>query len=293
MEKITIFKDFINHKKASEIKPGTIKFYMSHCHHFELFLKDRYNLKAVEELTEDMAADYILWNKKNVSASTINKRINILLKNLLRFYKLDSKFKQVMSFKKMTELGLSYEPVDKKVLIDILNYLETIRVEVYNGLMRKTAVILLAYTGVRLNELVTIEINNIDLEKRTILLTTTKSGRARLAFIHDDAIPIIKMAIDDAVKKKRKLLLWNNSSNKPMTTRAVTYFLDKIKKDLDLERLHPHMFRHFFASNLLQNGVDLKVTMDLMGHTNLSTTQKYLHSSAEYRKNSYLSKFKV
>lgn len=64
-----------------------------------------------------------------------------------------------------------------------------------------------------------------------------------------------------------------------------------IKSHLKIRKLHPHMFRHTYATKLLQLGVDIKTVMDLMGHNNLSTTQRYQHSSKEHAKKTYLEKY--
>ncbi|CCV63770.1 predicted integrase [Alteracholeplasma palmae J233] len=242
---------------------------------------------------QDMALDYIIWNKENVSASTVNKRIVIVLKSIITHYNLDSNFSKVMQFKKMKELGLSYGTIENNILRKILKYTLSLPDNKRNGLMKKTAVVLLTYTGVRMNELINIEVKNIDFEKRELLLTTTKNGKARKTYIHDDAISILKKAVDDAIGKRRKLLLWNNTFNKPMTQKAVTYFIESLKIKFNLDKLHPHMFRHYFGTTLLDNGVNIKVVQELMDHKNLSTTQKYLHVNDRKKKELYLNNFKI
>jgi integrase/recombinase XerC len=77
-------------------------------------------------------------------------------------------------------------------------------------------------------------------------------------------------------------VLFVSQQGKPITSRAIEKICEKSGEDAGLNmRLHPHMLRHSFATHLLDNGADLRVVQELLGHENLSTTQIYTHVTSD------------
>ena len=83
-------------------------------------------------------------------------------------------------------------------------------------------------------------------------------------------------------------VLFVNQRGQPLTSRGVQYLMQRQCDRCSLSiRVHPHMFRHSFATHLLDNGADIRVVQELLGHATLSTTQIYMHVSRERLRKAY------
>ena len=161
---------------------------------------------------------------------------------------------------------------------------------------RDQAILELLYgSGIRVAELVNITRQDIDFRNRTIMILG-KGKKERL-------VPISKtclVSMQNYEKNLRPILLCKNqdeynvenfflnAKGKKLTTRGVEYIL----KDVETKTgcffdLHPHLFRHTFATHLLENGADLRVIQELLGHESLNATQVYTHVTTQAMKHQY------
>ena len=149
-------------------------------------------------------------------------------------------------------------------------------------------------TGVRVSELCSLEIDDIDYVNKQVIVLG-KGSKERYLPLHE----LIIESLDDYVSSARIELQARNKaeiSNKlflnhhggELSPRGVRVILEKIVKNAS-ESFHisPHMLRHSFASHLLNNGADLVTVQELLGHENLSTTQIYTHISMQHMKEVY------
>lgn len=135
-------------------------------------------------------------------------------------------------------------------------------------------------SGLRLSELVNIHISDIDVSEQT-LKVLGKGNKFRIVPIGRKAIEALNLWILQRNKLNKILdseLLFLNQHGKKLTARAIQYRLKFwAQKNNIPENIHPHLLRHSFASHVLQSSQDLRAVQELLGHSNISTTQIYTH----------------
>ena len=163
---------------------------------------------------------------------------------------------------------------------------------------------LLYYCGLRAAELVKLNVQDINFRNRVVRVMG-KGRKERLVPFTDECKDAVQKYIDNSRKvllsKKKiptaKLFISDHGQveldKEPvMTTRGLEYILDQIEeKTGTFVGLHPHILRHSFATHLLENGADLRVIQELLGHASINATQVYTHVSAEAMKQTYIDAF--
>jgi site-specific recombinase XerD len=154
---------------------------------------------------------------------------------------------------------------------------------------RDAAVMELFYsTGIRLAELASLNVDDVDLFTET-LRVTGKGNKQRVCPVGSHALDALQRYRHQAqVPAAGPLFL--SKLRRRISTRAVSDILRKYLEKSDIPvRASPHKLRHSFATHLLDNGADLRSVQALLGHASLSTTQVYTHVSTERMKSVYQS----
>ena len=134
-------------------------------------------------------------------------------------------------------------------------------------------------SGLRLSELVDLDIESIDLQESS-LRATGKGNKTRILPIGEKAADALKTWLQRRVEmadlEEQALFVSNRGTR--ISTRSVQQRLDYWRKKQGLEQhIHPHKLRHSFASHILESSGDLRAVQELLGHTDISTTQIYTH----------------
>ena len=160
------------------------------------------------------------------------------------------------------------------------------------SVLDKAVLELLYAAGLRVSELADIQLNNIDLNAR-YLRCTGKGSKERIVPIGKKACLSIKKYL---VEREYILKKYNIKSKycfikengKKLTRQDVYVFINSIGKNINKD-ISPHTIRHSFATHLLENGADLRIVQELLGHSDVSTTQLYTHISKKRLKDIYFS----
>lgn len=138
--------------------------------------------------------------------------------------------------------------------------------------------------GLRVTELVSLPVSVIQREGQTLrnyLLVKGKGGKERIAPLNKAAIAKLLeyLKVREDSPGNSPWLFSGSSPSKHLTRQGFHKMLKRIalKADLDPARVHPHVIRHSFATHLLNSGVDLRVLQELLGHSDISTTEIYTH----------------
>lgn len=156
---------------------------------------------------------------------------------------------------------------------------------------RNKAILELLYSsGLRISELTSLELSNIDLDE-CLVRVMGKGSKERIVPLGDYAIEALK----EYIYFYRPMLNKNNSSYIFLNNRGgilSRQFIFKVIKEECIKKgirknVSPHTLRHTFATHLLKNGADLRIIQELLGHENLSTTQIYTHLTNDKLKHDY------
>lgn len=144
-------------------------------------------------------------------------------------------------------------------------------------------------TGIRVSELVGLDVGNID-QIGGVVKVYGKGKKERIVPIGDRALQAIRSYLNrrgyEETKETKALFL--KESGGRITDRGVRRIIEKyIRRTSIKENISPHTLRHSFATHLLDRGADLRSVQELLGHVNLSTTQIYTHITTERLKSAY------
>ena len=144
-------------------------------------------------------------------------------------------------------------------------------------------------SGLRVSELCALDIDSINAKSNAVTVMG-KGSKERRVPVSEPTIDAIKLwmkarreVVVDGDPKSDVVALFVNSRGKRLGTRDVRRILDA----RSLAPTHPHALRHTFATHLLDNGADLRAVQELLGHSDVATTQRYTHVSKERLKSVY------
>ena len=251
---------------------------------FCVFIKN----KKITEITRKDIQNYLNDLSKNQNPRSISRNISTL-KSFYKYLKLN----KVVKINLMDQIN---NPKTKKSLPKVLsedeiNCLLDIDLKSDFDFRNKAMLELMYSSGLRVSELINLNISDIDLENDTVKIFG-KGSKERIIPLNDYA----KEALKEYVVVHRKelfkhgennYLFLNNHGNK-MTRQGFFKILKKLANEKKIKtEFSPHTLRHSFATHLLKYGADLRSIQELLGHSDISSTQIYTHVTNEKLENDY------
>jgi integrase/recombinase XerC len=269
-----------NEKKAS---PHTISNYERDLRQWITFLSKKYpeclenNQLVPERVGVDMIRDWLANLFEKNQASSIARKlaaVRSLYRFLTRRYDLKNDPSRQVSSPKQPKKIPVFLGVDEMV-----HLLDSIKTTNWIGLRNRAIVELLYSSGLRVSELVNLSLMDIDLEEQ-VMRVKGKGNKERLLPFGATANEALKnyLIARQAKAVPGEEAVFVNKFGKRLTTRSIERLIERLKQSAGLVgRITPHTLRHSFATHMLDGGADLRSIQELLGHANLSTTQKYTH----------------
>ena len=244
--------------------------------------------KVLNDIKDKDIEDYLIYLNKNFKAKSVARNISCL-KAFYKFLIIEGNIKK-------NPIDIITIPKSPKTLPKVLSEEEVNKLLNFNLITpydyRNKAMLELMYSsGLRVSELINLNVNDIDL-KDDIVKVYGKGSKERIVPIGEIASQYIKIYLNDyrsaLIKKKATNYLFLNSRGDKISRQAVF----KIIKNIALKQkintnFSPHTLRHSFATHLLKYGADLRSIQELLGHSDISSTQIYTHISNEKLKENY------
>ncbi len=220
-----------------------------------------------EEVNED---DIKLFLSEKISDENLSSKSISLIKSALLFYYneiLGRKFEiKTPKIKKTTPIVLTKEEI--QLIFDSISNI-------------KYKLILKLYysSGLRLSEAINLRKKDLDFNENIIWIRDGKGGKDRMSILSKSLSEELK---EFSKYKNSNDFLFVNKKGDPLNPRSIQLALEKVKHKLNIGKdFHVHTLRHSFATHLLENGVDIRKIQELLGHSDLSTTQIYTKISNE------------
>lgn len=276
-------------KNASE---HTITSYTADINSFMLFARQQGWTDNFSSINQLLIRSYLADMKKHeYSRRTIARRM-AALRSLFRFLCREN----TIEFNPFTAVHTPKLEKRLPVFLDEaeINELFLLPKQTSLGLRDSVVLELLYATGVRVSELIGLQLKDIDFDRRLILVYG-KGAKERIVPFGTKALEALSVYLSRSrpqlVAKNRTGAhqnLFVNNKGGPLTDRSVRRIVDKYVDQLAIEKhISPHTIRHTFATHLLDHGADLRSVQELLGHVSLSTTQLYTHISKEKLKSVY------
>ncbi len=282
MEEISLFCNYLLIDK--KYSSNTIASYKR-----DLLKLDSFLNKDIKKITEDDIKKYLKYlTESKESKKTIARNISAL-RSFYKFLMIEKIVKnnpmeniELPRLNKALPKTLDEEDIDKLLdinLVDAFSY-------------RNKAMLELMYaTGLRVSELTNLKVHDVDFDM-ALLRTMGKGSKERIIPIGDYALEYLKKYLleyrSTMLKKEYNDYLFLNNHGKQMTRQGFFKILQKLAAEKGIDKdFSPHTLRHSFATHLLNHGADLRSIQELLGHSDIATTQIYTHVSNRQLRENY------
>ncbi|WP_274458589.1 site-specific tyrosine recombinase XerD [Fructobacillus sp. CRL 2054] len=262
------------------LSQNTVKAYQQDLTTFTKFLEEQ--KKSVQQVDHVLVLTFLNQLRAKGRANTSVARMVTTLRKCFAYLKKEGivahdPMQNIKPPKKAQHLPavLTIEEVDR--LLDVPDLTKTL------GIRNKAMLELMYATGLRVSELVNLTLANLHLDL-ALIQTIGKGDKERIIPVGEVAVDWLKTYLRDSrpklLKDQKADQIFLNDHGRPISRQGVWQLIKKLVKEAGIEKdVSPHTLRHSFATHILENGADLRIVQELLGHSDISTTQIYTHIS--------------
>lgn len=285
------FSEFLEYYAYQLKKSGnTVSAYSMDINDFLNFLTSHLgfviDIEDLNNLTASELRAYLSHiNNLNLTKTSINRKLSAI-RSFIRFL-IKNKYidnTNLLLLKTQKVSSVLPRAIEEEFIIKIIDLSFSLEKKEWLKFRNKALVSILYGCGLRISECLSLNLNDIPSSQDTnYLIIKGKGNKERLvpllAYVYQNIQDYIKTIPNHLISKHNKeaIPLFFGEKGERLVARVVQRLICKIRLELNLqENFTPHAFRHSYATHLLNNGVDLRTLQELLGHTSLNATQRYL-----------------
>lgn len=289
------YKDFIEDRKTY-VSDKTLEFYTDNISKFVAFCHDNYAAVYMAELPDSVLKDYVLYlrTKKKFEGHPFTPESDKAIKNSsVRTY--TRAVKSFLNFCKQEHYIEDYKKVkmprnDARQIIplyaeEVEKIDQTFKINTMMGLRDFCIVHLMLDAGFRSQEVINLKIQDVLFDKDALLVVNSKGSVSRIVIM----CPLLKSRLSRYIYLYRygsaptDAVFIQIKTKEPINENVIKQFFARLKKKSCIDRLHPHLLRHTFATSYVMGGGNLEMLRILLGHSDYDVTKNYLHLANQYQ----------
>lgn len=287
---LNIYKQFLEYEEGRS--KNTVLSYMNDLNKFSMFLA-RKKIKQFRDVNEADIEEFLIFLAEELDISS-NSRARYL-SSLRSFYdylrrnnKVRSSPAHNIDMPKVIRAIPEVLNVDDVELILAQPEVDADNIKRRRAAIRDRAILEMFYaTGMRCTELIELKVNSVNLEEEVVRVIG-KGNKERLIPIGIDALDWLEEYLDIRPRFAQEDsgdVLFLNQRGSRFSRMGIWKIIQKYSHSAGIDKkVHPHTFRHSFATHLLEGGADLRAVQEMLGHSDIGTTQIYTHIDTQYIK---------
>jgi len=280
------FIDFLQFEK--QFSPNTVSSYRRDLEKYGSFLSGL-KITRFEEINHETVINFMEYLFKTQTDTSVCRTLSAMRS----FYKFLVRNRVVKSdpFSGVKNPKTVKKEIEILEQEEVKNFLDRIPSSTYLQLRDRAMLELLYSCGMRVSEIINLRLPQIDFDEKYLRITG-KGNKERIVPVGDTAFEWIEKYLKhgrfNLENEKKNDFVFLNRSGSRLTRQGFWKILKEYVRKFDIDiNIYPHIFRHSFATHLLENGADLRIVQELLGHSDISTTEIYTNLNKKHLKEVY------